>query len=98
MDTPLGQVRFKKPRKPQAAVIVALGQSEEHLRWFYDVYRKDYLTRAVANLEAYEHGKKDPSTVDFRLLRVDPSCSHRTGEFSTGEGTGFEEESGEDSA
>jgi hypothetical protein len=61
VDTPLGKVSFKKPRKPVGAIIVGLGQSEEHLRWFYDVYRREYLERAVANWRAYKRGNKDRS-------------------------------------
>lgn len=61
VDTPLGRVSFKKPRKPVGAVIVALGQSEDHLRWFYDVHRREYLERAAANCRAYQRGKKDAS-------------------------------------
>lgn len=61
MDTPLGKITIKKPRRPAGALIVALGQDEDHLRWYYDVYRRAYLKRAVSNLNAYQQGKKDRS-------------------------------------
>jgi hypothetical protein len=61
VDTPLGPVSFRKARRPVAAIVVALGQSEDHLRWFYDVYRKGYLKRAVAKLRAVERGDRSPS-------------------------------------
>lgn len=59
VETPLGPVTLKQPRRPAAAVVVALGQSEDHLNWFYNVYRRQYLQRTVANLKAYEKGTKD---------------------------------------
>jgi hypothetical protein len=61
VDTPIGRVSFKKPRKPVGAIIVALGQSEDHLQWFYDVHRRGYLKRATGKYRAYESGKKDRS-------------------------------------
>jgi hypothetical protein len=60
VDTPHGPVRFKKPRRPVAAVVVALGQSEDHLSWFFDVYRREYLERASAKVRK----KEDPSWSD----------------------------------
>jgi hypothetical protein len=62
VETPLGPVTIKRPRRPAGALVVALGQSEDHLEWYYSVYRRDYLKRAVANLKTYEKGMKDRSS------------------------------------
>ena len=39
--------------------MVSLGQAEEHLRWYYDVYQRDVLQRAVNNLKGYQQGRRD---------------------------------------
>lgn len=76
VETPLGPVTLKIPRRPAAAVVVALGQSEDHLNWFYNVYRRQYLQRAVANLKAYEKGTKDRSSWSdsyFEFIQESPT-------------------------
>lgn len=60
VQTPLGPVKLDN-RKGRSAAIVALGRSEQHLRWFYDVHRKEVLQRAVKNLHDYQQGKSDGS-------------------------------------
>jgi hypothetical protein len=68
-------VTLKKPRRPATALVVALGQSEDHLIWFYNVYRREYLERAVANLKAYKKGGKDRASWSddyFKFLEAAP--------------------------
>jgi hypothetical protein len=75
VETPFGPVTLKKPRRPATALVVALGQSEDHLDWYYNVYRREYLERAVANLKAYQKGKKDRSSWNdsyFEFLQDTP--------------------------
>ena len=61
VDTPLGKVTFKRPRRRVEALVVALGQAEDHIRWYYDVYQRDVLKRAESNLRGYQQGKRDKS-------------------------------------
>jgi hypothetical protein len=63
VETPLGPVTLKQPKKSAAGLVIALGQSEDHLDWFYDVYRREYLERATANLKAYKAGRKGRSSL-----------------------------------
>jgi hypothetical protein len=60
VDTALGAVTIKN-RYDHSAAIIGLGQTEAHLRWYYDVYRKRILSHAIENLNKYLDGKKERS-------------------------------------
>ncbi len=55
LETPLGTVTVQNPHQ-HAAAIIALGQSEDHIKWYFDVHQRNVLERAVENLRAYQNG------------------------------------------
>jgi len=68
IDTDLGRVTIKNPYHRSIAII-ASGQSEEHLQWYYGVYRKEELARAVEELNQYLQGEKPRSSWNDRYFQ-----------------------------
>jgi hypothetical protein len=60
VNTVLGEVTIKNPQHRSIALI-AYSQAEEHLMWYYDVYRREVLARAIDNLNAYLAGRRQRS-------------------------------------
>jgi hypothetical protein len=61
VETVLGSVTIDN-RHGHPVAIIGLGQDETHLRWYYDVYQKEILQRAVRNLNDCARGKKNRSS------------------------------------
>ena len=57
IETDLGIVTMRNPYQGTVAII-ASGQSEEYILWYYDFHRKEELIGAVAELNQYLLGKK----------------------------------------
>jgi hypothetical protein len=49
LQTNLGEITIRNPYGGSIAIIAA-GQSEEHLRWYFNIHRKEELERAVVDL------------------------------------------------
>jgi len=49
IQTDLGEITIRNPYGGTVAII-AVGQSEEHLRWYFAIHRKEELERAVEDL------------------------------------------------
>jgi hypothetical protein len=75
IDTDLGRVTIKNPYHGSLAII-ASGQSAEHLEWYYNVYRKEELERAVGHLNQYLQGEKQRSNWNdtyFKFMQKAPT-------------------------
>jgi hypothetical protein len=75
IETDLGTVTMKNPYQGTVAII-ASGQSEEYIRWYYDLHRKEELIGVVAELNQYLQGEKPRSSWNdsyFTFMQKAPS-------------------------
>lgn len=75
IETDLGIVTIKNPYGGTIAII-ASGQSEEYVRWYYDFHQKEELTGAAKELDLYLKGKKPRSSwkdAYFAFMQKAPS-------------------------
>jgi hypothetical protein len=60
LQTNLGEITIRNPYGRSIA-IVAAGQSEEHLRWYFNIHRKEELERAIEDLNRFLRDRKQQS-------------------------------------